>query len=301
MKIKYILVLFVFSVLVGVVFFRNLNRIPSPPPQPVVSDAAISTSLMSLERGVRHLDISGNGSDSYGEARPVVRPLSESKMVQQILSEPMTLANIGKAAEFAEALEPGELRDRVMNQLAQAWAIKDPEAAMNWASQRTNPDERDRLLAVIVSEREKRDAPDAPEGQVMEDLSEAVIHFTTDDSKEIQVENLTQKWATKNISAALDWVEQQPSGEIRDKLIERIAIVQSETAPAEAARLVAEQMSPGARQAEAAISVVHKWGLRDLAGAVAWVDVFPDGQLKARAIEELKGIVSHKLDWHERE
>jgi hypothetical protein len=294
MKTKHVVVLFVFSVLVGVVFFRNLNRISSPLPHAVVSDVTISSALMSHERGVAHLELSGMGSASAGEARPVVHPLSDGKIIQQILSEPMSLANMGKAAEFAQSLEPGELRDRVMNRITQVWAMKDPETAMNWAGQRANPEERDRLMEIIVSEREKKDAPDATESQVVEDLSAAVNQISADDSKKVQVENLTQKWAFKNLPAAMDWVEQQPGGEIRDNLIERIAIVQSETVPDAAARLVVKQIPPGPTQAEAVISVVHQWGLRDLAGAAAWVNLFPDEEFKERAVKELEGIAQQQ-------
>jgi len=176
-----------------------------------------------------------------------------------------------------------------MDQIAQAWAIRDPDAAMEWARQRSNADERERLQEIIIAEREKQDAPDAPESQIIDQLSDAVAHIDADSSKEVQVENLTQKWAAKNLSAAFEWAEQQPEGEIRDNLIKRIALVQSLSAPVEAARLVAEQITPGPGQAEAAIMVVHQWGLRDFAGATAWVASFPEGALKERARQELNG------------
>jgi hypothetical protein len=296
---KTIIVLFVFPILVGVVCFSAVSRIPSPPPHAVVSDAATTTPPVSPQAAAAHPGLPDNGSASSADARPTAALLSESKLIQQILSDPTTLANVGKAAEFAQTLEPGELRDQVMNQIAHVWAVKSPEAATTWAAKRMNPEERDRLLEIIAAEREERDAPDVPESRVVEDLSEAVSHIAADNSKRVEVENLTQKWAVKNLPAALNWVQQQPAGEIRDNLIGRVAMIQSETAPAAAARLVAEQISPGPAQMEAALSVIHKWGLQDLAGAVAWVHLFPAGQLKERAVTELEGIASCRNSQHD--
>jgi hypothetical protein len=210
------------------------------------------------------------------------------------LSEALMHANPGKAAEFAESLEPGDQRDQILNQIARAWALKDAATALNWASERRDTDERERLLDVIRSEREKRDGPDAPESVVVDDLATAVKQFAWDKSQASAVETLTQKWAAKNLSAALEWVEQVPEGGMRDSLLLRIALVQAETAPAEAACLVVGQIPPGPRQTEAVISIVHRWGLQGFDGAVAWVNRFPDGELKTRAQRELDGIVQYQ-------
>lgn len=198
--------------------------------------------------------------------------------------------NPEKVAELAQSLAPGEQKDQMLDQLARGWAAKDPDAARAWASQRSNAEERDRLLEIINTVREKRDSADVPESQIVADLTEALIHSGADESKQLQVENLTQKWATKNLSAALDWVKQQPASEIHDNLIQRIAVIEAAKAPAEAARLVVEQIAPGPAQTEAVISVVHQWGTQDMIGAVAWVNLFRDGQLKERAVRELEGI-----------
>ena len=42
--------------------------------------------------------------------------------------------------------------------------------------------------------------------------------------------------------------------------------------PAQAASFVAEEMSPGEVQTEAAISVLHQWALRDTRAAAACAD-----------------------------
>ena len=55
-------------------------------------------------------------------------------------------------------------------------------------------------------------------------------------------------------------------------------------------RFVVKQIPPGLTQTEAAIMVVHQWALRDPAGAASWVESFPEGPIRDRAVNELKGL-----------
>lgn len=73
----------------------------------------------------------------------------------------------------------------------------------------------------------------------------------------------------------------------------RLAYVQSQNEPAAAANLVLEQIPPGPIQEEAAITVLHQWGGRDLASATAWADQFPPGTLRDRAEAELRGLAAY--------
>ena len=70
----------------------------------------------------------------------------------------------------------------------------------------------------------------------------------------------------------------------------RVAFIGSQSDPVDAARIVAEEMTPGQRQTEAAISVLHQWALRDLDGAATWAFAFPEGALRQRAMDEIKGV-----------
>jgi len=70
--------------------------------------------------------------------------------------------------------------------------------------------------------------------------------------------------------------------------------VQSQTAPEAAANLIIDQMPPGPAQIEAAISVVHQWGLQNFSAASDWVNQFPSGPLADRAKQELSGIAEYQ-------
>ena len=74
-------------------------------------------------------------------------------------------------------------------------------------------------------------------------------------------------------------------GDERDRLLGRVALVQSKTDPPTAAKLVFEQITPGEVQNEAALSVLQQWGSREPAGAIAWAQTFGD-TLRDRAMNE---------------
>jgi hypothetical protein len=104
------------------------------------------------------------------------------------------------------------------------------------------------------------------------------------------MENLLHQWASSDLSSASSWATSRPDGEQREQYMSRIAYVWAQSSPSDAARFVVEQIPPGLTQTEAAIMVVHQWALRDPAGAASWVESFPEGPIRDRAVNELKGL-----------
>lgn len=111
-----------------------------------------------------------------------------------------------------------------------------------------------------------------------------------DRAQQFLVDNMAQQWAEQNLTAASAWALAKPAGAQRDRLIQRIAMVQAKTNPASAARLISEQMSPGNFQDETAISVLHQWTIHDALAALAWAEAFPAGDLRDRAIAEVENV-----------
>jgi hypothetical protein len=133
-----------------------------------------------------------------------------------------------------------------------------------------------------------RNEPEA--SQPEEEIASALQHLVSNNAASSILENLTQQWAAKNHSAALAWAMEQMAGDVRDRLIQRIAFVQAQSSPVDAAQLVIEQIPPGPIQADATITVLHQWALKDLVAAAAWVQRFPEGDLKQRAQQEIRGL-----------
>ena len=191
--------------------------------------------------------------------------------------------NVGAAARLAESNSSSEARREVLRCVARHWAAQDAAGALEWASKLPNVGERDATVTDVCL-------------KVAEvNSSEAVRmreRFILDERLDSTLENLAQQWAETDLSAALAWAGAHPAGEQRDHLLARMAFVQSQTAPVDAARLTVEQIPPGETQDESVISVLHQWAVRDRAAAMAWAESFPEGELRDRALQELAGIAN---------
>lgn len=104
------------------------------------------------------------------------------------------------------------------------------------------------------------------------------------------IANLAQQWADADLPAARAWVEAQAAGAMREELVARIGYVWSLSDPAKAADFVTNETTPGEAQTEAAISVLHRWSEQDPAAARDWVECFPEGSLRERALHEVGGL-----------
>jgi hypothetical protein len=189
------------------------------------------------------------------------------------------------AARLAESLEPGPVRTESLRRVAQVWASSNSADAETWASQLADASERDLQLSFVCNEIASTD----PARAVLE-----VERLDLGAHTDVMLQHFAQRWAAQDFTSAKAWAMAHAAGEQRDNLLIRIALVQSATAPAEAAQLIVDEIAPGPIQIEAAISVIHQWATRDIAGATAWVEIFPPGATKERAEREISRIAAHQ-------
>ena len=188
------------------------------------------------------------------------------------------------AGRFARSLPTGEWRQTIVRQVAQDWALQDGPGAEKWAAQLPEAGERDLAMTNICFQVAQTDPQQALEIAERQELSAGHGEVTG---------NLVQQWAERQLFEAATWINKQPAGEQRDQIVGRFAYVQSQTEPAAAANLVMEQIPAGPIQEEAAIAVLHQWGMRDIASAAAWANQFPPGALRDRAEAELQGLAAY--------
>jgi hypothetical protein len=183
------------------------------------------------------------------------------------------------AAYLADHWEPGPIRAELLLRVSRSWSLSDPAAALAWSASLPDTGERINALSEVCGQISQTDPARAV--AIAERFNIGSVGGT--------IENAAQIWANKDFPAALDWARHQPAGDLRDQVIARIAFIQAQTVPAEAARLVSTEIPPGPAQDEAVISVLHQWGLQDPAKAAAWVGSFASGPLREKAIDELAG------------
>jgi hypothetical protein len=165
------------------------------------------------------------------------------------------------------------------------WARKDPSAAWDWTLKQPDGDRRVEMLEELCCE--IAEDGDPARAVALADTLRLTSHGA--------LASLEQQWAQKDLSAARAWAITKPAGDEKNELLERVAYVWASADPENAARFVVENMPTGNAQTEAVMSVLHQWALRDFAGAEAWVELFPAGELRQRATNELAGIREYSL------
>lgn len=170
------------------------------------------------------------------------------------------------------------------SELARLLAKRNPHQAMQWASAMAAAEERETLMSDICLT--------WAETNPLQALAMIDSKLTT--SRPNTLASVIAMWASKDLSSASRWVLAQPRDHVRNELVQRLAIKQAELQPRQAAKLVLEEIPGGETQSEAIISVLHQWALRDAVSAKAWIELFPAGPTKERAIRELTNLTAHR-------
>jgi hypothetical protein len=163
------------------------------------------------------------------------------------------------------------------------WARTNTAEALTWLVNAPDGPQREVVVEIVCSEL----AQTAPAQAVA--LAGRYAGSNTNFTQSL-LANLAQQWAELDMQAACAWATATPAGAEQNRLLGRIALVQSKHNPEAAARFVAEQMSPGTLQDEAALSVIYQWALRDAPAAQAWVQMFSESPLRYRAMLEVHNI-----------
>ena len=195
------------------------------------------------------------------------------------------------AVDFSQSPEAAQWRSELMMTVVQNWAKITPADAQEWASNLSNPPdnpaERDTMVSYVSFAVADMDAKRAV--QVLEQCP------INKDRFEIVVENLAQQLADQGaLQPLVDLVGKMPESSDRDGYFARIANAMARNDVTKAATLVSEDITPGPAQADAAIAVIRQWAWNDKSGARNWVESFPPGEVRDRALNEWADIVAKR-------
>ncbi len=258
-------------------------------PAPFSSDAAVYSKQMtaaSVQTGAAVVDFPSAATEQWAAQISAgldsVRPTEREHVFSDLLPG-FVKADARGAARFAEGYnDPDGTHVEVMRVVAENWVRLNFDDAWSWASRLRDANERDTMQSCICFEAAKSDPERALRALDSGDL---------DERQEAILGNLAQMWATRDLNAALAWAESRSSGDSRDRLVAQVALAESSRAPADAARIVAEQMPAGGAQESAVLALLDVWTPQDPDAASAWVAQFPEEDLRRRAEEKIAGIL----------
>jgi hypothetical protein len=185
-------------------------------------------------------------------------------------------------AEVALRMPAGYEREEALRLLGQGWGSRDGFAAMDWAADLNDTDDRASAMANVSIAMSQSD----PAAALV-----ASRQYGVADNGGLY-ENMVALWAARDAAGAFNWVDALPASPERDAMMERVAFAASKTSPADAAILATVEIADGALREDAVLAVLHQWGLRDIAAASSWVVQFPQGALRERAEAELQALES---------
>jgi hypothetical protein len=192
----------------------------------------------------------------------------------------------GAAEQLVASWPAGPVRDELLRNTAHAWSTVDVDGAVAWASGMKEDDER----AIVVAEVTSHVAQADPARAI------GISDQFGIGRKDGTVEHIVQLWAAENLQESLNWAENQPQGPRRDQLVARIATMQAESAPEDAAGTALTQIGAGPAQDNAIAQVVHEWSSRDPDSAAAWIEGLPKGHIqdlaKAAAVQSARQLAS---------
>jgi hypothetical protein len=249
------------SLLAGwLIAHRHSHPTPATPPGPAASSSVPAAEAVVASTPPR---------ESSREVR--TQPPRPTPEVQQT----------GADLALTSSNSPGNSQDLDQNR---DWARNFPAEALAWLRNAPDSTQRVAIAEIVCPELAQTNAAAAVA------LAENCLGGGTNGVAQNLLDNLAQQWSEQDEKAASAWALARPAGEQRDRLLQRIAFVAAKTNPAEAAQLISEKMSPGPIQSEAAISVLYQWTRQDAAAAMAWAESFPPGDLRERAINEVKNV-----------
>jgi hypothetical protein len=178
----------------------------------------------------------------------------------------------------SSAAPPSSVPDSESSEL-ETWARQRPDEALAWARQTPNGPGRVVVTELLCLQLARRD-PAAAIALAAELRADGYV-----------LDNVVQQWAERDFASAQAYVSNLARSPDRDRLVARVALVEAKTHPANAATHVASQISPGQIQADAAIAVLHQWLEQDRSSALAWLDKFPRGEVRDRALDEIDAVL----------
>jgi hypothetical protein len=204
---------------------------------------------------------------------------------------------------------PPELRDFAFGLPSfQKWMFAHPADALAWMSEHVEISEA-RVLTVLQDwnendhEEYRRYLDALPESEwkqkvlvaashqaLADDPATAIAHAQQLRSAELRtglLELATKEWARRDAEAAGLWVGEVPDLKLQEQLRGALAVGYADIAPEFAAGWIVATLPPGKTLERSAAEIAGAWARQDPAAAAAWIERFPEGEMRQLAVGNL--------------
>lgn len=189
------------------------------------------------------------------------------------------------AALWASQRPAAALQDTLLLAAAKGLAMRRPADAFKFAMTAVSQSaERDEALEMLTMMWASHDA---------EAALEAASAIRSEDLKTRLQISVVRVWASvdRDPPAARTWVLRQPQSGERERLVAAFARARAVEAPAEAAKLVLDEIAPGALRDGAFQDVLREWAPFDPTAVRSWIDHLSDPAARAWAKARLDHVL----------
>lgn len=191
-------------------------------------------------------------------------------------------ADLPGARQVVEGFPSGSWRSDAIESLASQWAEQWPVDAGNWARTLLDGQERSSAIRAVAYEF----ARCQPEGAV-----HLALEVSPEGGRDELLCHTVMEWTSRDPTAARDWVAGLSDLGLRSRLLGAVATAWSDQDPVAAATLAAEVLPAGRVQNDVVVSIVARWVQIAPNDAAAWVEQFPEGELKSLSEEVVANLV----------
>ena len=228
-----------------------------------VADAVpiISPAPPAPAAGVRPSPSPAMSADEIDRALDDAAPGTRDAILERLL-ETWADRDAPAAARFAELQDDPFLREVGVRTVAQRWTRADAEAAARWAAAIGDTGARRQAIdavALVQADTEPRAALDL------------LARFGDGGNPGETLTGVIANWANRDFAAAQSWVEAQPPGRSRDRIVQRLAFMRAQADPPQAIQLASELLSDDDARREAYASIIRPWIERDAESARSWI------------------------------
>jgi len=193
--------------------------------------------------------------------------------------------DVHAASIWVDKMPAGAARMAAINGVAIVWANKELVEAIQWVSQLPEDEERQNALKSVAYEAARTEPEEslrlAMEQPVQPDWNE-LIRFAS------------MQWAAKDPEGASEWAEQITDIPLRDQILGNITTVWGDTDPRAAATKALLSISLGREQDDAVVGIIQRWVQKEPEMAAAWVEQFPESEVKRTALENVVKLWADK-------
>jgi hypothetical protein len=203
---------------------------------------------------------------------------SRSEILRGSLVDRWSRLDPSSAAMWASSLPESSNHLDTITKVALIWNESNPAEAWDWALSLTPESTRQPTLLALGYEVTRADPALALDRLSVLENGPDRLRF---------IEHAISNLAATDPDGALNRTSQLNDPVEKNHAMAALAIAWSESVPFAAATLAVEEMAAGPEQDRAFVAVTQRWAQQDPDAARAWVEEFPDGPLKAGAMEQI--------------